>query len=341
MDEGQLRAFLTIGELHSITKAADELGLAQPSLSQQLLRLEDELGTKLFDRTSRGVSMTAAGQVFRTHAEAILLSTRLAREEVRRSATGLIGEVSIGMPISLGELIAPDIVRAVQQELPGVKLRLRLAFASDLTRWIEKGTLNAGLIYYSDDLSYLQAVHIADEMLFIIGPPDAFGSVDDRGIALEPVHAESLRHLDLLLPPMSKGLKRRINQQPHGEAIRLSVRSEIDSLPILKALLLDGAGYSLLPHLAVREELRSGQLSAARISDMDVNLPFALVRAGSRPPAALQAVETIVLKKLEELRQNGEWLVDRPSLYTGQTSTSCRNSRVTASRSPSLATAAT
>lgn len=315
MDEGQLRAFLTIGEFHSITKAADELGLAQPSLSQQLLRLEDELGAKLFDRTSRGVSMTAAGQVFRTHAEAILLSTRLAREEVRRSATGLVGEVSIGMPISLGEMIAPDIVRTVQQKLPGVKLRLRLAFASDLTRWIENGTLNAGLIYYSDDLSYLQAEHIVDEMLFIVGPPDAFGSVDERGIALEPVPAESLRHVDLLLPPMSKGLKRRINQQQHGEAIRLSVRSEIDSVPILKALLLDGAGYSLLPHLAVRDELRNGQLSAARISGMDVNLPFALVRAGSRPPTALPAVEAIVLRKLEELRQNGEWLVDRPSLY--------------------------
>lgn len=313
MDEGQLRAFLTIGQFQSITKAADELGIAQPSLSQQLLRLEDELGAKLFDRTSRGVSLTTAGEVFKNHAEAILLSTRVAREDVRRSATGLVGEVSFGMPISLGELIAPEIVRAVQQELPGVKLRLRLAFASDLTRWIERGTLHAGLIYYSDDLSYLQAEHIADEMLFIIGPPDAFGSVDDRGIALEPVHAENLRHIDLLLPPMSKGLKRRINQQQHSEAIRLSVRSEIDSLSILKSLLLDGAGYSLLPHLAVREELRSGQLSAARIIDMDLNLPFALVRAGSRPPAALPEVEAIVHSKLNELSQHGEWLVDQPS----------------------------
>lgn len=316
MDEGQLRAFLAIGELSSITKAADELGLAQPSLSQQLLRLEDELGAKLFDRTSRGVSITAAGQVFKTHAEAILLSTRLAREGVRRSVTGLVGEVSIGMPISLGEMIAPDIVRAVQQELPGVKLRLRLAFASDLTRWIENGSLHAGLIYYSDDLFYLQAEHIADETLFVIGPPHAFGSVDERGIALESIRAESLRHVDLLLPPMTKGLKRRINQQQHGEAIRLSVRSEIDSLPILKALLLDGAGYSLLPHLAVRQELHDGLLSAAQLSDMDVNLPFALVRAGSRPPAALPAVEAIIRRKLQELLQNGEWVVNPPSLVT-------------------------
>ncbi len=314
MDEGQLRAFLMISDFRSITKAADELGIAQPSLSQQLLRLEDELGAKLFDRTSRGVSMTAAGHVFKTHAETILQSTRQAREEVRRSITGHIGEVSIGLPISLGEMIAPDIVRTVQRDLPGVKLRLRLAFASDLVHWLEKGTLNAGLIYYSDDLSYLQAEHIADEVLFIIGPPDAFGRVDERGIALEPIDAEGLRHVDLLLPPMGKGLKRRINQQSHGEAIRLSVRSEIDSLPILKALLLDGAGYSLLPHIAVRDELRLGLLSAAPINGMNVNLPLSLVRAGTRPPEALPAVEAVIRQKLDEIRQSGDWVADQPPL---------------------------
>lgn len=310
MDEGQLRAFLMIGDFHSITKAADELGIAQPSLSQQLLRLEDELGAKLFDRTSRGVSMTSAGQAFKSHAESILLSTRQAREEVRRSIKGPIGEVSIGLPVSLGELIGPDLFQTMHCELPGVKLRLRLAFASDLVHWLEEGSLNAALTYYSDELTYLHAEHVADEVLFLVGPPDAFGSVDKRGIALEPVDAESLRYVDLLLPPMGKGLKRRINQQPHGEAIHLSVRSEIDSLRVLKTLLLDGAGYSLLPYIAIRDELRAGQLSAARLRGMDVTLPLSMVRAGTRPPDALPAVEQVIRRKLDGLLSTGGLLVE-------------------------------
>jgi len=310
MDEGQLRAFLMIGDFHSITKAADELGIAQPSLSQQLLRLEDELGAKLFDRTSRGVSLTSAGQAFKSHAETILLSTRQAREEVRRSIKGPIGEVSVGLPVSLGELISPDLFRTMHCELPGVKLRLRLAFASDLVHWLEEGSLNVALTYYSDELAYLHAEHVADEVLFIVGPPDAFGSVDARGIALEPVDAENLRYVDLLLPPMGKGLKRRINQQPHGEAIHLSVRSEIDSLRVLKELLLEGAGYSLLPYIAIRDELHAGQLSAARIRGMDVTLPLSLVRAGIRPPDALPAVEQVIRRKLEKLLSAGGMLVE-------------------------------
>lgn len=310
MDEGQLRAFLKIGDFHSITKAADELGIAQPSLSQQLLRLEDELGAKLFDRTSRGVSMTSAGHAFKAHAESILLSTRQAREEVRRSVRGPIGEVSIGLPVSIGELIGPEIFRTMHCDLPGVKLRLRLGFASDLVTLLEDGSLNAALTYYSDELSYLQAEHVADEVLLLIGPADAFGSVDERGIAPEPIDAESLRHLDLLLPPMGKGLKRRINQQPHGEAIHLSVRSEIDSLRVLKTLLLGGEGYSLLPYIGVRDELRTGQLSAARVSGMNLTLPLSLVRAGIRPPEALPAVESVIRKCLDELLSSGGWLVE-------------------------------
>lgn len=310
MDEGQLRAFLKIGDFHSITKAADELGIAQPSLSQQLLRLEDELGAKLFDRTSRGVSMTSAGQAFKAHAESILLSTRQAREEVHRSVRGPIGEVSIGLPVSIGELIGRQIFRTMHCDLPGVKLRLRLGFASDLVPLLEDGSLNAALTYYSDELSYLHAEHVADEVLLLIGPADAFGSVDERGIALEPIDAESLRHLDLLLPPMGKGLKRRINQHPHGEAIHLSVRSEIDSLRVLKTLLLGGEGYSLLPFIGVRDELRAGQLSAARVSGMNLTLPLSLVRAGIRPPEALPAVERVIRKCLDELLSAGGWIVE-------------------------------
>lgn len=97
-----------------------------------------------------------------------------------------------------------------------------------------------------------------------IGPPDAFGSVDLRSGALEPVHAESPRHIELLLLPTCKGLKRRIIQQPHDAAIRLFV-------PVKSSthLLENGTSYSVLPYLEVHEELRSGQLSAAPVGGMN------------------------------------------------------------------------
>ncbi len=310
MDEGQLRAFLMICDYHSITRAADEIGIAQPSLSQLLLRLEDELGAKLFDRTSRGVTMTSAGRAFRAHADSILKSTRRAREDVCRSVKGVVGDLAFGLPVSLGELMGPTIIRRTREELPGVRLRLRFCFASDLAHWLEEGLLNGALLYYSNDLSYLPTEHVANEELYLIGPPDKFGEVDKRGIAVDPIDSDYLRDLDLVLPPVSKGLSRRINQQPHGEAIRLSVRGEVDSLPVLKTMLLTGAGYSLLPYIAVRNELLTGQLSAARVRGMGLTLPLSLVRAGTRPPEALDAIEQIVRDTLEMVQSSGDWLVE-------------------------------
>jgi LysR family nitrogen assimilation transcriptional regulator len=301
MDEGQLRAFLKIGDFHSITKAADDLGIAQPSLSQQLLRLEDELGAKLFHRTSRGVSLTSAGVTFKAYAESILLSTRQAREEVRRSTKGPIGEVSIGLQVSIGEQIGPAILRTAHREMPGVKVNLRLAFASDLVHWLEEGSLNTALTYFSNEIAYLHSEHVADEALLLVGPPAAFGQTDARGIAIKPISVERLRDFDLLLPPMSRSLKRRINRQHHGDAIHLSVRGQVDSLQVLKSMLLDGTTHSLLPYMAVHEELRAGWLSAAQIAGMNVALPLSLVRAGRRVPEVLPAVEQLIRQELRQL----------------------------------------
>ena len=84
MDTLQIRNFLMIVECGSITKAADRLGIAQPSLSQQLLRIEDELGVSLFKRTARGVTPTEAGRLFQEHALNILQAMQRAREQVNR-----------------------------------------------------------------------------------------------------------------------------------------------------------------------------------------------------------------------------------------------------------------
>ena len=84
MDARLLRTFLKTIELGSISRAADALGVAQPSLSQQILRLEDEVGAKLLRRTARGVATTEAGRIFEEHARHILRTIDQALEDIRQ-----------------------------------------------------------------------------------------------------------------------------------------------------------------------------------------------------------------------------------------------------------------
>jgi len=101
MDTRQLKAFLKIIDTGSISRAAQSLGLAQPSLSQQLLRLEDELGIALFRRTARGVTATDAGRLFAEHARDVVRRTERAIEDLRHLRDDAGGEVILALPPAL------------------------------------------------------------------------------------------------------------------------------------------------------------------------------------------------------------------------------------------------
>src|SRR6185437_7647292 len=101
VDTRHLRAFLKIADTSSISRAAESLGISQPTLSQQLLRLEDEVGAGLFRRTARGVTLTDAGRILQEHARQLLRGTEQAIEDVRQFKSDVTGEVILAVPYSI------------------------------------------------------------------------------------------------------------------------------------------------------------------------------------------------------------------------------------------------
>src|SRR4029453_7484481 len=96
MELRHLRYFLAVSEDRHFTRAATRLGIAQPPLSQQIRQLEDEVGTRRFRRTARGVTLTAAGEAFLPHAQAALREVERARTAARRVRHGDLGTVRLG-----------------------------------------------------------------------------------------------------------------------------------------------------------------------------------------------------------------------------------------------------
>lgn len=89
MELRHLRYFLAVAELGSLTRASEKLFIAQPPLSLQIRQLEDEVGTPLFERRPRGVSLTPAGTLFLTHARAILEQVERSKQQARRAGEGV------------------------------------------------------------------------------------------------------------------------------------------------------------------------------------------------------------------------------------------------------------
>lgn len=309
MDEIQLRNFMMICRCASITEAADRLGIAQPSLSQQLLRLEDEFGTKLFRRTSRGVAATDAGRMLQEHAATILQAMNRAREEVQGAEHVPQGQVAIGLPGTASLILGVPLLIAARASLPLVNIHVREAMSGTIRRWLEEGRIELGVLYDAEGLRHLASKVIARETLLLVGPAGAFGDADEFGIAVEPVAQSVLHGQDFILPSVSHGLRKLIERQLHMENLSLSVTTEIDSLAHTKTLVAAGLGYTLLSHAAIRAELTSGELSAAHIAGIDLSRSVSFVRnPAQRLTRASIEVEDLAAELLRDMIADGQWL---------------------------------
>jgi DNA-binding transcriptional LysR family regulator len=141
-----LRYFVTVAELLNFTKAAAKLRVAQPALSRQVRDLEDELGVKLIERTSRSARLTDAGNVFVTEAKAILQRTEEATKLARAVGRGEQGEIHVGYAPSLTVELLPCMLQTFHNAAPGVQVKLHDQSTDEMVRGLNEGKLHLALM---------------------------------------------------------------------------------------------------------------------------------------------------------------------------------------------------
>ena len=125
MELRHLRYFAAVAETLNFTRAAERLRVAQPALSRQIQALEDELGTKLFDRNRQRVLLTDAGQLFHGHAQKILNQVDLATLAVREVANGAEGELRLGQDWRLPASLVSEAIAEYRRNYPRVEVVVR------------------------------------------------------------------------------------------------------------------------------------------------------------------------------------------------------------------------
>lgn len=309
MDERQLTQFLAIAEEGSVTRAAVRLEIAQPSLSQTLLRLEDELGSKLFQRAARGVVLTEAGEIFRQHARKITVGMQLARDEIASESPVLASEVAVGLPSSFSTLIGARLIIEVAQEVRGCRLKLTEAMSGHIREWLTRGELDMGVLYNIQGCDHLSLEQIGVEELFVVGNADAFPNQGPIGQSAGALEIAEVTALPLILPSTQHGLRRFVDEKAKALAIRFDVKFEVDSLGLIKSLIKSGHGYSLLSHAAISEELRLGQVSAIRLAAPVFRRGIFLARNPAKfvTRASIRTAE-IIAGISDDLIRNGNWI---------------------------------
>ena len=143
---GQLRCFLAVAEHRHFTRAARELGLAQPSVSAQVRGLEADLGGELFHRMKGNVTLTAAGEALLPFARRILADVDAAASEVSDVSGLARGRIAIGATPSLAATLAPPVLARFHEAHPGISLAMREAGSGDLVAAVEEGSVDVALV---------------------------------------------------------------------------------------------------------------------------------------------------------------------------------------------------
>ncbi|HRO58407.1 MAG TPA: LysR family transcriptional regulator [Burkholderiaceae bacterium] len=174
MNDRQLRHFVVLGELLNFRKTAQKLNIVQPALSASIKRLEEEFGAALFERSTREVRLTAAGEAALGEATKALRHLERAMRNAAESAAGNRGQLSIGFVGSASFALLPLGVRAFRTEYPKVVLSLQESTSSRILAMIEAGDIDVGLIRTPAVYSPGVAIDpVANDQLVAVVPTDS------------------------------------------------------------------------------------------------------------------------------------------------------------------------
>lgn len=319
MELDQLRAFVSVAEAGTFSRAAIRLGIAQPILSRKVRALEEELGVELFHRTGRGVVLSEAGKMLEQYARGLLDTASSARTAVQRLGQAPTGQVIIGMPSSIAIVLAVELVRDFRLAYPQVSLKVMEGYSGHVLEWLAAGRLDIAVLYDCASLrgNTLETDPLLSDELFLIGAPS-----DPARVGRGPVRAERLADIPLVLPSRPHGIRVLVDEAlERAGSHRPNVQMEIDALHSMVALAEGGVGYTVLSYSAVRDLALAGRVCIWRIVEPVITRSLVLATATQRPSTRpARALTRLFKEKVGARVRDGLWAPPPELLHSGSAS---------------------
>ncbi len=259
MDLRTLRYFVYVAEARSFSKAAVQLRIAQPALSRQIRKLEDEVGIALILRTRRQLELTDAGLLLLQRAHSLLRQVAQTTDDVRAHGSRVQGTVTLGVSPTICEVLGPRIVRECAALHPDLRLNFVEGFSGFIFQRLINQELTLCLMHNPPRHRSIEIEPLLAEPMYLVGPSAASD-------ALPPARAGmTLDRVQLILPNRTHSLRMLIERAVAECGGHLNVAIQVDGYTTTKALVTAGLGYTILPYSSVQKEVEDGQLTAVRL----------------------------------------------------------------------------
>jgi DNA-binding transcriptional LysR family regulator len=283
-----LNAFIAVASDRSFSKAAKKLHRTQPAISQAIRRLEDELGDKLFDRTSRNGALTEAGALLQEHATRLLRLAAEAEAAVRELQQVRRGRVVIGANEAAVHSLLP-IVDRFTREHPHARVEVRRVASRQIATELLERSLDFGVLTFQPPDKGLQSVSLgSDELVMLANPTHRLAS--KTRVTIEEVGREIvIAHND---PSPARDRVLRVYERRHAP---INIQIALPSLDGIKRAVEMGLGVAVLPRRCALSEIARGHLVAVKVPELSLprSIRFVFRKTGELSRAAAAFLELV------------------------------------------------
>jgi LysR family nitrogen assimilation transcriptional regulator len=298
MQINDLRLFLEVAELGSFTKVAAQRHTAQSHISRQISDLEKDCGSALFRRTGRGVVLTEFGEHVEKRVRVWVKDSDALFADIQQTSKLPMGEVRIGVLPSAAHPLMTHVFQRLHAEYPKIRLNIREGQGGELDALLDTGSVDMAILFRFEKPSGQDETWLATANTYLVSRP---------GLALtssETVEFKRLEGVPLVLPRRPSHWRATLDETARSKGFHLVTEVEADSLRVQKEVVAANPHlYALLGPFSVDEELRSGQLQAAKVVSPDLKryVTLALPKQGHTTQAS-RVVSRIIKETVEGWR---------------------------------------
>lgn len=299
MELRQLHYFLKVAQKEHVTRAAEELHVAQSAVSRQIHQLEQELGVDLFMQKGRNLQLTPVGQLFCKRVESVLKELERSVAEVHEFLDPELGEIRIGFPHSLGTHLIPSIVAEFRRHYPHVKFRFKQGSYPSLIKDVLSGEIDLAFISpFPENVNQIAGDIVMTEELFAVLP-------QNHPLAGEDViRLEQLKDEKFVLFSQGYSLRPIVWQACLQAGFKPQIAFEGGETDTIRGLVAAGMGVSLLPETALYQT-NPMQPAQVRVIEPAVTRTVGIIhRSDGKLPLVARSFRTFLLTYFKHRNSN-------------------------------------
>ncbi|WP_083189707.1 LysR family transcriptional regulator [Orenia metallireducens] len=267
----EIKIFATVCKTNSMSEAARQLYMTQPAVSQTIIDLEEKLQVKLFERMNKRLVLTHAGEILLKYSKRIILIMDEAENTLEDIANLKVGKLRVGASMTIGTYLLPLIIKEFNKKYPEINLNLVIDNTSVIEEKILNNDIDIGLVeglIGAKDIFFDSFYH---DKLFLVC------SKDNPLTQKKTIDREDIENQHFISREEGSGTKEIIDKIMNAYNINYQIKHTLNNIEAIKKSIKNNLGISILPDIAIQEELLKGELIKLNLRDIQFQRSFNLI----------------------------------------------------------------